>query len=522
MSDSLWSCDTDGCQKPGVRVLGDCIVCDRHLCSKHLQPEFHKCPPWEDSVAYVPLEEIARKEQLIKLRSKINIPALALHAFTLRKKAVRAIGPLDIDHNEPNSMTRARHYHIPIHFADGVIWLARIQEQHANAPPPAVRDLILQNQYATLRFLEELDVHAPGVFGYGLEQDTENRVGVGYLLLEKLPGTVFNWSSATPRQRKKVMDQVADVYIELSKYPFDKLGVVDPRSVALLDRPNNSRPLVVGGIFSGPLTTDIRSRTKEVRPLGPFNSLDEYYEHYITRIHGLISADQCYAHYAVDAFLAHLFFEEIRSLVVGANSKGGDAAAGSIPAAAASSSSSQPDKNTTQVDPQKFYLKHWDDRGDHILVDEHFNITGIIDWENAQITSAAYAFSSPLVFLHVDELFNGINDPGKHELDFAHILEKKGNKDLADFVRNGRTLIQFRLLVGYDFRRDFEGFLGLFEGLRKAINVDAHLDWDDWKSAALIRYQDKPRFKGLLSKIPPQKTSTAGASARPSKRARKE
>jgi hypothetical protein len=32
-----------------------------------------------------------------------------------------------------------------------------------------------------------------------------------------------------------------------------------------------------------------------------------------------------------------------------------------------------------------FYLKQYDDKGDHILVDEEHNITGIIDWEFASL-----------------------------------------------------------------------------------------------------------------------------------------
>lgn len=34
-------------------------------------------------------------------------------------------------------------------------------------------------------------------------------------------------------------------------------------------------------------------------------------------------------------------------------------------------------------DDEKFYLKHTDDKGDHILVDEHFNITDIIDSDDS-------------------------------------------------------------------------------------------------------------------------------------------
>lgn len=46
----LWTCDFESCHGPAVRTLGDCVLCNRHLCSNHLKPEFHTCPRWEVSL----------------------------------------------------------------------------------------------------------------------------------------------------------------------------------------------------------------------------------------------------------------------------------------------------------------------------------------------------------------------------------------------------------------------------------------------------------------------------------------
>jgi hypothetical protein len=35
--------------------------------------------------------------------------------------------------------------------------------------------------------------------------------------------------------------------------------------------------------------------------------------------------------------------------------------------------------------PEQFFLKHVDDKGDHLLVDKDLNITGIIDWQMARV-----------------------------------------------------------------------------------------------------------------------------------------
>ena len=37
----------------------------------------------------------------------------------------------------------------------------------------------------------------------------------------------------------------------------------------------------------------------------------------------------------------------------------------------------------SEHEAEEFYLRHFEDKGDHILVDSDYNITGIIDWEFA-------------------------------------------------------------------------------------------------------------------------------------------
>lgn len=45
----MWPCDFNDCTRPAVRLQGECILCNMHMCARHLQPQFHKCPPWEVS-----------------------------------------------------------------------------------------------------------------------------------------------------------------------------------------------------------------------------------------------------------------------------------------------------------------------------------------------------------------------------------------------------------------------------------------------------------------------------------------
>lgn len=43
----MWICDVEGCSMSRVRNLGDRVLCNRHLCSKHATVDTHKCPRWK-------------------------------------------------------------------------------------------------------------------------------------------------------------------------------------------------------------------------------------------------------------------------------------------------------------------------------------------------------------------------------------------------------------------------------------------------------------------------------------------
>lgn len=87
-------------------------------------------------------------------------------------------------------------YHIPVHFEDGVTWIARVRRFNATSPPANVRDYIVRSEVATLKFLEAPDIPTPRVYDFALD-DYMNPVGVGYILMEKLPGKSLRWSIAT-------------------------------------------------------------------------------------------------------------------------------------------------------------------------------------------------------------------------------------------------------------------------------------------------------------------------------------
>ncbi|KAI1410391.1 hypothetical protein F5Y13DRAFT_202162 [Hypoxylon sp. FL1857] len=452
----MWTCGFPSCQNPAVRNQGDCVLCNRHLCANHLRDTFHKCPKWEDADTYDPAARAAEEDELTKLIEKISTPALEARASYLRQGIPCSVPPLRYDRATRSSVMGGMNYHIEICFGDGVKWIARIRRFNATSPPPELRDYIIQSESATLKFLERTGVPTPKVHDFALDRP-DNPVGVGYILMEKLHGKSLRWASATQEQRIKVMNQLADIFIELRKYRFDLFGS--------LDHPGDSHV----GAFARESLTDFEK--SGMRTMGPFSSVQEYHESSLRLLLDLILREELYSQQAVDAYLIHRFLLDLVPSIL---------------------------QSSVQHD-RKYYLKHADDKGDHILVDDEFKITGIIDWEWAHTAPAHLAFNSPIGLLPVGKFYSGENNLGEDETTFARILEEKGHQDLADCVWNGRLQHRFAFCCGYDLA-DWNGFLGLFQGLRDAVKVDAGVGWDDWKAMALNRYREDPGLQVLLSR----------------------
>ncbi|UNI22500.1 hypothetical protein JDV02_008385 [Purpureocillium takamizusanense] len=452
----LWDCDFEGCDGPAVRNVGDCVLCNRHLCSTHIRPGLHSCPQWKDADAYDPAAKDAERRELTKLIEKIDTHALAARASLVRHGMRCTIPPLQYDRATRSSVMGGMNYHIEVRFDDGIVWLARIRRFNTTSPPTAVRDYIIRSEVATLMFLAQTGVPAPRVYDFALEHP-DNPVGAGYILMEKLPGKSLRWSIATQQEREKVMSQLAETFVELHKYPFDLLGS--------LDTPGASQ---VGALARESLTDFVQSG---MRTIGPFSSLEDYHLSSLRLILDLILREEMYSQLAVDAYLIHRCLVDLVPQVL---------------------PSVEHDK--------KFYLKHADDKGDHILVDEDFNVTGIIDWEWAHTASPAHAFNSPIGLLPVADFYDGKNNLGYDEMVFASLLEEKGRQDLATYVRNGRLQHRFAFCCGYDLDADWDGFQGLFRDLRDAVGVDKGLEWDEWKASALERYQEDSGLQALLSR----------------------
>ncbi|KAI9833145.1 MAG: hypothetical protein M1819_003767 [Sarea resinae] len=409
----------------------------------------------QDFEAYVAGERLAEQKETEKLIARIDLSALAARASHLRNGIPCHIPPLRYDHSSRTSVMGNMNYHVHLRFDDGVCWLARIRRCNAESPPSCLQDYAMKSEVATLCFLEKTKVPAPKVYDFALE-GKDNPVGIGYILMEKMPEKSLRWSLASADQKEKVASQVAQSYLELSAHPFQFMGSLDtPNTLSIGDF---ARESLVDFTESGMHLLDRCSSAKD------------FYTEVIRLTLELIRRGEAYSEeHRVDAYLIHKFLLDC------------------VPTIFSSPSDNGP-----------FYLKHADEKGDQILVDDEYNVTGIIDWEWAYTTSKLCAFCAPIVFIPVNHFFDGDNRLSDAEVLFAQKLEEGGDLEMAFAVRNGRIRHRFEFCCGGNLSQ-WQDFLGLFEGLRRAMELDEDLSWEAWRETALERYGDDGELQLLIS-----------------------
>ncbi|KAF1344233.1 hypothetical protein BDV97DRAFT_403173 [Delphinella strobiligena] len=146
----------------------------------------------------------------------------------------------------------------------------------------------------------------------------------------------------------------------------------------------------------------------------------------------------------------------------------------------------------------QFYIKHFDDKGDHILVDKDHNITGIIDWEFASTESKPSAFSSPCMMWPVGEYYDGSNQLSPEELAFAQMFQRRGCEDMARFILHGRKYQRFLFFLGSRVSIEREEFEALFQGLRKTVEGENIELYSEWRRAAMLEESHDPVLKRLM------------------------
>ena len=174
---------------------------------------------------------------------------------------------------------------------------------------------------------------APKAFGFGLASDANNKAGVNYIFMELLPGKLYYSHNATAAQKAHVLGQVADILIEICNHTQPKAG-----SFLLEDD-----EIVVSAVAG--------NRWVHLGKRGPHHTPIAYVTGIVEEYLDLIADGQLYPGLPREAFLYYSMINRHAEDLV------------------------------AQDPSDAFYLRHVDDKGDHLLIDEDFNITGIIDWQ---------------------------------------------------------------------------------------------------------------------------------------------
>jgi hypothetical protein len=144
-------------------------------------------------------------------------------------------------------------------------------------------------------------------------------------------------------------------------------------------------------------------------------------------------------------------------------------------------------------DPEdKFFLKHIDDKGDHLLVDEDLNITGIIDWLMAPVVPRREALALSLVSADMRVLCDGHVSLSAKDMALSNALREKGSV-LASHAEDEKAR---RFFWGLGLEPKWAYALPLANAILEVFGVEQ--GWDEWKVGTLKGYGGDERLKALV------------------------
>ncbi|KAI9829785.1 MAG: hypothetical protein M1819_006022 [Sarea resinae] len=392
-----------------------------------------------------------RNKELHALRNSINDEALLLRASKLNHGI-----ECRLDERSPieHRMVGGMHMHLRIQFANSShTWLARILRVNSTSFSDEFTNYILLSECATMQWLQALapKVPSPRLYGFGLRNDPSNHVGVAYMLVDELPGTPLSSMNLSADGTRKVYQDLADSLFALWAHPFDRIG---------------SLFLGVNGKVC--ISATAGDRTGTLPRLGPFKDAKEYYVAWCEAYLDLIASQQLFVRFPVNAYLIFHFLRE----------------------QARQGKWSDFEEN---IDRGPFYLKHMDDKGDHILVDEDtLRITGIIDWTFARIVPAYEAFGPSLVTADMTDMYSAVVKRTVQDEILAAALREK-NETLAQYAGASDKIRRFTFALSMGVDISWDEALKLFEGLivtASGLQCAETFDWNQWRAEYLARLGD--------------------------------
>ena len=80
----FYSCSVPGCERPSVRAIGGCDVCNSYLCLIHMSPVYHKCSKvrWYSLLPYLVL--VCYLNPILSIPGKKGLDRCNLHIADCR------------------------------------------------------------------------------------------------------------------------------------------------------------------------------------------------------------------------------------------------------------------------------------------------------------------------------------------------------------------------------------------------------------------------------------------------------
>jgi hypothetical protein len=409
---------------------------------------YYLCIRWilteqeNDADAFFAAYDSARDKHLRTFLTKIDYNALTIIASKARGgtrcrlPAVSGNGNMEptVDPRMVSDQMGGQNCHLDVEFEDGTVWIARLRLEEPTVLPRETQEKILASEVATLRFLARTNIPVPKVFYHS---SGPSEIGTPFMLMEKMAGSPLQWSKCSAQQRTQVMEQLVEIFLELEKHPLGATGSL------------------TGNGTVGPYAQSHTFFTPSLS-LGPFETAEKALTSIIKHEIEMVRSGEL-STLAVDNYLTHLWrLERIPELL--ANATDGS-----------------------------FYIKHFDDKGDHILVDDQHNITGIVDWEFASAECKPFAFSSPCMMWPVGEYYEGINRLSVEEIEFANMFRSLEREDMAQIILQGRKYQRFMFFLGTAVSVERKEFEDLFQALRQALDGQSIESYSEWRSAVIAR-----------------------------------
>lgn len=208
-----------------------------------------------------------------------------------------------------------------------------------------------------------------------------------------------------------------------------------------------------------------------------------YYEAWTGQYLALIANGQLYPRYPVEAYLIYRFPQDNVTQL------------------------SDDDDDDDKDGEGRFYLKHVDDKGDHLMVDQDSNITGIIDWQMARIVPRREAFSLALASADMTAFGGGDDSLSGEDVALADAVRDK-RPELARVMGDGKMR---RFLWGLGLEAEWAYALPIADAILRTFGVEQ--DWDEWENVALRQYAGDRYLKALLKED--EQGNASGRSALP-------